>query len=179
MKPRDLPDVIETDRLTLRPQQPADAAVFRQLWTERDTRIPAHRQIDAEGRPAVEDIAEQIRAASGPRPMTLERKDTGDVIGYCGLVFGGNGPADEPEIGFELLRSQHRQGYATEAGGAIVHSAAAAGYRRLWATVWEWNTASRRVLDKLGFREHSRDHSRPQHGTNVLYVLDLSEEEQL
>ncbi|WP_434056774.1 N-acetyltransferase family protein [Amycolatopsis ponsaeliensis] len=28
-----------------------------------------------------------------------------------------------------------------------------AGYGRLWATVWEWNTASRRVLEKLGFTE--------------------------
>ena len=31
-------------------------------WTERDPRVPARRQIDADGRPSVADIAEQLRA---------------------------------------------------------------------------------------------------------------------
>ena len=34
--------------------------------------------------------------------------------------------------------------------------ASEAGYRRLWAGVWDWNVASRRVLEKLGFREAGR-----------------------
>ena len=39
-----------------------EAAIYRQLWTERDSRVPPHRRIDPEGRPTVEDIAAQIRA---------------------------------------------------------------------------------------------------------------------
>lgn len=38
----------------------------------------------------------------------------------------------------------------------MVDWAGAAGYRRLWAGVWSWNTASRRVLQKLGFHEVGR-----------------------
>ena len=34
---------------------------------------------------------------------------------------------------------------------AVLRWATTAGHRRLWATVWEWNTASRRVLAKVGF----------------------------
>ena len=32
---------------------------------------------------------------------------------------------------------------------------------RLWATVWDWNTASRRVLAKLGFAETGGKETRP------------------
>jgi [ribosomal protein S5]-alanine N-acetyltransferase len=48
------------------------------------------------------------------------------------------------------------EGYATEASVAVLDWARSSGYERLWATVWEWNTASRRVLAKVGFTETER-----------------------
>jgi RimJ/RimL family protein N-acetyltransferase len=147
---------LETDRLRLRDRREDEAAVYRQLWAERDPRVPRHRRLDAEGRPTVADIAAQIRAeheAARPGLLAVERKATADVIGYCGLVFEGR---DKPELAYELLRAVHGRGYATEAGSAVVAWAAHAGYERLWATVWDWNVASRRVLAKLGFRETNR-----------------------
>ena len=70
--------------------------------------------------------------------------------------FVGCGPDGEPELAIELLRAAHGHGYATEAGRAVVTWVSNAGYQRLWATDWDWNTASRRVLAKLGFRETGR-----------------------
>lgn len=176
MPPATALNTLETDRLTLRPQRVSDAAVYRQLWTERDLRVPQHRQINLEGRPTEEDIATQIRdecQASRPGLLAVERKLTGDVIGYCGLVFDGNGSNDEPELAFELLRAIHNKGYATEAGWAVVRWAGEAGYRRLWATVWDWNVASRRVLDKLGFRDTGRVSPETVHGRSLLTVLEF------
>jgi RimJ/RimL family protein N-acetyltransferase len=49
------------------------------------------------------------------------------------------------------------QGYATEASLAVLDWARSFGYKRLWATVWEWNTASRRVLAKVGFTEMGKE----------------------
>ncbi|MFC0112279.1 GNAT family N-acetyltransferase [Kibdelosporangium aridum] len=69
----------------------------------------------------------------------MERKDTADVIGYCGLIFHENPSPDEPELSYELLRVAHGRGYATEASRAAVTWAREAGYRRLWGTVWDWN----------------------------------------
>jgi ribosomal-protein-alanine N-acetyltransferase len=46
--------------------------------------------------------------------------------------------------------------------------ATSSGYPRLWATVWEWNVASRRVLDKLGFAETARHEVDAVHGANLL-----------
>ena len=99
---------LETARLTLRSSVADDAAVYRQLWTERDPRVPPHRQIDSEGQPTVEVIAEQIlanRHRTGPRLLAVERKSTGDIIGYCGLILGGNGSADEPALAYEIGRA--------------------------------------------------------------------------
>ena len=169
------PDALETDRLLLRPRRVAEAALYRRLWVERDPRVPAHRRIDADGRPSVADLALQLRAeqeASGPRLLAVERKGTWDVIGYCGLVPGGHGSPEEPELAYELLRAVHGRGYATEAARAVVTWASEAGYRRLWAGVRDWNVASRRVLDKLGFHETGRVESDPVHGDSLLTVRE-------
>jgi ribosomal-protein-alanine N-acetyltransferase len=171
-----IPGTLETDRLILRHRGVAEAAVYRQLWTERDERVPPHRRIDLEGRPRVEDIAAQIRAegeGSGSGLLAVERKGAGDVIGYCGVTSHGNGSLDEPELAYELLRAAQGSGYATEAGRAVVTWAGEAGYRRLWAGVWDWNVASRRVLEKLGFREVGRVEPRSAHGHTLLTVRDL------
>lgn len=169
-------DTLETDRLILRHRRVDEAAIYRQLWTERDPRVPPHRRIDREGRPTVEDIAAQIRAEgeeSRPGVLAVERKRTGDVIGYCGLVFPAYGSPDEPELVYELLRAAHGYGYATEAAGAVVAWVSEAGYERLWATVRDWNVASRRVLEKLGFRETGQVERDAAHGDSLLFVREF------
>lgn len=150
-----VPTEIETDRLVLRRRQEEDAAVFRELWTERDpATVPPHRRIGPDGRPTVEDIAARIRADSARDGLlTIVRKQEGDVIGYCGLLFDGRGSRQEPELAYELLRRTHGTGYGTEAAGAVVAWAAGTGHRRLWAGVRVWNVASRHVLAKLAFVE--------------------------
>ncbi len=170
-------DALESDRLILRRRSAEEAAVYRRLWVERDARVPAHRRIDAEGRPTVEFLASEIgKELEEPRPglLAVERKSAGDVIGYCGLVFHGNGAPGEPELAYELLRRVHGSGYATEAGEAVVTWATEAGYERLWATVRAWNGASRRVLEKLGFHETGQVDADPAHGDSLLTLRSLS-----
>ena len=161
--------VLETDRLLLRPWRVADAVVQRELWTERDPRVPPHRRIDADGHPTVADLEESIRnnEPSSIGLLSVERKAAGDVIGYCGLVDSGRGSAGEPELAFELLRRVWGQGYATEASLAVLEWARSSGYERVWATVWEWNTASRRVLAKVGFTETERNERDADYGTTL------------
>lgn len=161
--------------MALRPRRVEEAATYRQLWTERDPRVPARRRIDADGRPNVEDIEEQLRteiASPGLKVLAVELKDTAEVIGYCGLFAVDGRPADEPELAYELLVAAHGHGYATEAAHAVVTWAREAGYPRLWADVWDWNTASVRVLEKLGFRATGVVEPGP-HGESLQTVLDL------
>jgi RimJ/RimL family protein N-acetyltransferase len=150
-----MPDELVTARLVLRRRRVDDAAAYHQMWTERDPRVPPHRRISADGRPTIEDVAEQIGTeidAQGVGLLTITRSFEGDV-GYCGLLSRGRGTPDQPELAYELLSSAHGLGYATEAAEAVVTWAAEAGYQRLWAGVRAWNLASRRVLRKLGFVE--------------------------
>ncbi len=167
-------DTLETDRLILRRRRVEEAAVYRQLWTERDPRVPPHRRISPDGRPTVADIAAQVRAEGENSGMlAVERKDTAEAIGYCGLYVPGSAAPDEPGLAYELLRAAQGRGYATEAGRAVVAWAREAGYRRLQASVWDWNIASRRVLDKLGFRETGRVEPESVHGYTLLTVREL------
>ena len=169
---------LSTDRLHLRPWRASDAEGHRQLWTERDHRSP--RQLDAEGRPTVDDLRHGMGEQATDAPLDLrlyavERLGEGDFIGYCGLIVG-QADADEPEIAFELARRVHGNGYATEAARAVVAEAAAAGRHRLWATVRAWNAPSFRVLEKLGFHDSGRVDPDPARGDSLWMTIDLTAE---
>lgn len=166
-----IPTHIETDRLILRSPSVEDSAVRRELWTERDPRVPPHRRIGPDSRPTVEDIAASLRAElDGAKTglLMIVRKHEGDVIGYCRLIFDGRGPSGEPELAYELLRRAQRFGYATEAARAVLDWAAEAGYRRVWAGVRKWNGASLRVLQRLGFVDIGQDELDADYGDSVV-----------
>jgi ribosomal-protein-alanine N-acetyltransferase len=159
MLPPVLPDEIATARLLLRRRRVDDAPAYREMWAERDPRVPPHRRIGPDGRPTVEDIAARIDAETHAPEVglrTITRSRDGEVIGYCGLLFDGQSIPGEPELVYELLRRAQGHGFATEAAQAVVAWAADAGFARLWAGVRTWNLASRDVLRKLGFVETGR-----------------------
>ena len=168
--------VLETDRLLLRRWRVSDAALQRELWTERDPRVPPHRRIDPDGHPTVEDIEDWIRRGDPDASLGLlaaERKNSSVVIGYCGLIPNVHGQDGEPELAYEFLRKVWRQGYASEASTAVVSWAKESGYGRLWATVRDWNTASRRVMTKLGFVETARVDANNTYGNSLFYTKNL------
>jgi RimJ/RimL family protein N-acetyltransferase len=140
---------LQTERLILSPFVESDAEELRALHAERGA-----------GTQTIEEIREIIAggiasaAATGIALLPIRRRAEGDFIGYCGLTVG-RASLDEPEIAYELFERVHGNGYATEAARAVLDAATATGRIRLWSTVRAWNTASFRVLDKLGFE---RDH---------------------
>jgi RimJ/RimL family protein N-acetyltransferase len=136
---------LETERLILRPWAESDAEALCALHAER-----------GDGHPTVEEARSNIAAglafaaSSGIALLPICRRGEQDFIGYCGLIVG-RATLEEPEIAYELFQRVHGNGYATEAARAVLDAAIATGRRRLWSTVRSWNTASLRVLDKLGF----------------------------
>ncbi|MCD0446816.1 GNAT family N-acetyltransferase [Glycomyces sp. A-F 0318] len=140
---------LETERLILRPWAASDADGLYALHTERGgdpASLERAREVIARGL--------STAAATGIALLPICRRAEGDFIGYCGLTVGRS-TLDEPEIAYELFQRVHGNGYATEAARAVLDAAVATGRRRLWSTVRTWNTASFRVLDKIGFE---RDH---------------------
>lgn len=167
--------VLRTERLLLRPAAVDDAALMHRLWSERDPRVPARRRIDADGHPTEAELAESIAhpgAVADPGLLVVDLLP-GEAVGYCGLVPNSVDAGAEPELAFEFLRSVWGHGYATEAARAVIGFARDAGRVRLWATVRDWNAASRRVLAKVGFVETGRVEADPVHGDSILTALDL------
>lgn len=90
-------------------------------------------------------------AAEYPR-FLITRADNGAVIGCIGIdLFEGH-----TEIGYWIARQHWGQGYATEAGRAVLEIAGTLGHRRLSAGHFLDNPASGRVLAKLGFQPTGR-----------------------
>jgi RimJ/RimL family protein N-acetyltransferase len=154
---------IETDRLSLRPRDEADAAGNLELRQEHGDSTP--RSLAEEERHLAE-LRTQAEA-NGFGLLTIWRRDESDAIGYAGLIVGRSS-VDEPEIAYELLQRAHGHGYATEAARAVLDAAFATGRRRVWATLRSWNAASFRVLDKLAFRRH---HSTVDADGEVVWML--------
>ena len=150
--PLDRRPALKTPRLVLTPPRPADAADLVAAANDPDVvrwlaRVPhPYTARDAAFFLDIVAPAECVYLA--------RRRDTGALVGSIGLKPR---PAGEGELGYWLARAEWGNGFATEAGRAIVALAfGPLGLGRLTATVVEHNTASARVLAKLGFVETGR-----------------------
>jgi RimJ/RimL family protein N-acetyltransferase len=94
--------------------------------------------------------------------FALESKESGQVVGFCGLVHPGG--QVEPEVKYAFLRSHWGAGLASEAIPALLaYGRSTHGLLAIGATVAPDNTASQRVLQRCGFvlvaRRHNEDGS--------------------
>ena len=83
------------------------------------------------------------------------------------------------ELGYWIARPHWGQGYATEAGRAVLSIASTLGYSRVVGSHFLDNPASGKVLEKLGFEPTGRvveRHScaRGEQAQTVEYALDLA-----
>jgi [ribosomal protein S5]-alanine N-acetyltransferase len=143
--------ILKTVRLTLQPQQQADAPALFAILSDPDAMRFWNRPAITRLAVAEEMIGEQQQAMSDGlcRYWTVMRE--GDAIGSVDLSLIENGSA---ELGFMLRRDQWGAGLASEAVGAVVaHGLGHLGLVRLAAAVLTGNRAAVRVLEKTGFRQ--------------------------
>ena len=90
-----------------------------------------------------------------PRFLITRARDAA-LIGCIGidLTEGPNG--QDVEMGYWIARPYWGQGFATEAGRAVIEVAASLGHDRLVASHFLDNPASGTVLQKLGFEPTGR-----------------------
>lgn len=142
---------LETERLVLRPPQPADeAAIFAAYASDPDvTRFlawPTHRSLDDTRAFREFSQAQWRRWPAGPY-LVIRREDD-VVIGSTGVQFETPTCAS---TGYVLAKSAWGVGLATEALSAIVAVAPVLGLSRLYAVCHVSHAASARVLEKCGF----------------------------
>jgi RimJ/RimL family protein N-acetyltransferase len=84
--------------------------------------------------------------------LAILERASGELVGGCGF-YARRAAYREFEVGYCLRRASWRRGFGTEAVAALVAFAfESAGAHRLYATVDPVNAASRRLLERLGFR---------------------------
>jgi RimJ/RimL family protein N-acetyltransferase len=148
--------ILESERLLFREHELADLDVYCALEADPEVR----RFVG--GAPRTRDEAERKfreshlkRAASRLALRATIFKQEGRYIGYCGLYPSFNSAGvieEEATLGLYLDREYWGRGLATEAGQAFINF----GFHelhlaRIVAVVEAANTASLRVMKKLGF----------------------------
>jgi RimJ/RimL family protein N-acetyltransferase len=146
---------IQTSRLLFRAFTVDDFEAVHAYASDRDvTRYTLFGPNTVEQSQAFLQLVTTESAEEVPTKYTfaLIHKATGKLIGSCGIFRSDpNGP--QYNFGYVLHKDWWGQGLATEATTALVEFGfAELGAHRLWAHVFLGNTASARVLQKLGFR---------------------------
>ena len=116
--------IIETPRLILRPCQESDRELFYELSSDPIVLefFPFRRS--REDADAVFDIISGLIPEEGFGLLVLTWKQNGAPIGFSGLSkpkLEPFLPPDAVEIGWRLSARYWRQGYAAEAGAALLH----------------------------------------------------------
>lgn len=147
--------IIDTARLRLRPWRATDAPDLYEF--AKDPRIgmlcgwkPYERIDDAH------DALSTFLAAPDSYAVTLS--STGELVGSIALRIDTDSPeATVADIGYWIGAPYWGNGYATEAGHAIIDRARQLGVKTIVLKYFDGNDASRRVSEKLGFAWRSRE----------------------
>jgi len=139
-----------TDRLLLRPGWAEDAPALAQAIGDE---LIVRNLAVVPWPYSLRDAEAFLAAPRDPLlPSLLIFERTGSepsLVGSCGLGRRASGAV---ELGYWIARPHWGQGFATEAGRALLDIAKALGLKRLEASHFLDNPASGRVLEKLGFR---------------------------
>ena len=138
--------VMETQRLLIRPFDPADWEDLHEYLSDGQVvRFEPYNVFTAD-----ESRMEAVRRSSDPAFWAVCLKDGGKLIGN--LYLAGQ-PFDTWELGYVFNARYQGKGYATEAAACLMdHVFGRLGARRVTAMCNPHNTASWRLLERLGMR---------------------------
>lgn len=148
----------QSKRLAFRLPTKEDAPFYREMMNEPDYhRFIADRGIrtdaDAAGYIENKTLAHFEKHKVGL--WLVEHKQTGEPLGACGLVVRDD--LDYPDLGYAFCEKNRGQGYALEAGQAVLDFVRLnTSLDRLCAITHLENARSARLLLKLGFVAEGR-----------------------
>ena len=142
---------IMTERCCLRPMTDADfPALCRYLQDPGVMYAYGHAFSDRE----VWDWLRRQQAryvVPGYGALAVELRETGEMIGQCGITMQECGNERVPEIGWLLRRDCWHQGHASEAAMACrAYAFERLGFNEVFSIIRDTNTASQRVAQRIG-----------------------------
>ena len=170
---------LRTDRLLLRPFAASDfdallaiqsrADVARYLYCDPRTAAEVRETLDTKVR------ATAIVAEGDNLSLAAVLSESGELIGDCSLGWA-SAEHRQAEIGFAFHPDHHGHGYATEAARALLALAFdELRAHRVFGRLEARNTASARVLERLGMRKEAHlvenEHVKGEWQSEVVYAL--------
>jgi [ribosomal protein S5]-alanine N-acetyltransferase len=146
------PVALQTARLVLRPPRLADAAALFAFLG--DAEAMRHTQVRTSVRDCRRYLAvhERQRRRTGCAPWVVLDKEACAVIGFGGLYEDPFDPGWGVELAYSFAPAAWGRGYATELAQFCLELAERDGrWPEICAFARPGNTASRRVLEKVGF----------------------------
>lgn len=157
--------ILKTPRLTLRPLCETDLHTTHAYASDREMikyMVYLPNETLDETRAFLESVTRDWKSEN-PGCYEFAIVCDGEHIGAVSVYFEGE--PDECELGWIIRRDKQGFGYATEAADAVMHFAVETlECRRVFACCDERNTASARVMQKLGMTLHSAGRLRRNRG---------------
>jgi len=161
-------DQLETPRLLLRRWRPDDLDALARWHVDPELmRYMSKPSFSCEEMEADLERYESHWEEHGFGLWAAEEKASGELVGRAGLAYHRVW-SNDPEVGWLIDRPWQGRGLATDAGAACVEYALGElGFERVVSICTAENAASRRVMEKLGFRVW-RDLYDPKHDLKLL-----------
>ena len=149
--------ILETERLILREMTQEDYPAFAQILQDREAMFAyEHAFSDEETQAWLNRMLERYRA-DGYGLWAVVRKETGEMIGQCGLTRQRVEEREVPEIGYLFQRKHWKQGFAIEAARACkVYAFETLNADEVFSIVRDNNIASMNVAIRNGMTIRSR-----------------------
>ncbi len=150
---------LETPRLTLREMTPGDLCALENILCDEQVMRAAYECAFTreEARGWLERHLRRYEN-DGFGLWAVVRKDTGEMIGQCGITLQSWREEPLVEIGFLFARRFWHQGYATEAAAACkAYAFSVLGAERVYSIIRDSNTAARSVAQRIGMTPVDRD----------------------
>ena len=169
---------IQTERLLLRPFAETDfdallaiqsrADVARYLYWDPRTAAEVRETLDTKVR------ATAIIAEGDNLSLAAVSRETGELIGDCSLLWT-SAEHRQAQIAFVFHPDHHGRGYATEAAAALLALAFDdLRAHRVFGRLEARNTASARVLERLGMRKEAHlvenEHVKGEWQSEIVYA---------
>ncbi|TDY22446.1 RimJ/RimL family protein N-acetyltransferase [Paraburkholderia sp. BL6665CI2N2] len=147
------PVALSTPRLILRPLRYDDAQGLFAIWSDPEAMryfpFRAMTSLDQ----ATDRVSRKLKTSADGQDFicVVELRATREVLGDCAL-FNANEQCRRAEIGFSLKRKHWGNGFMQEAASALIeHGFGTLNLHRIEADIDPRNSASARLLERLGF----------------------------
>lgn len=166
---------LETSRLILRDFIPEDFTLLHETLSDAETMTHYPHPFQPEETKNWILRNQNRYANDGFGLWAVELKETGKLIGDCGITMQNIHGSLVPEIGYHINQKHQNQGYATEAAAACMKYAfEELGFPKIYSYMKYTNEASARVAVKNGM-QFVEEYEDPVNMITKVYAISRSQ----